>query len=72
MYGVWRKTRLPHHNRQRKTLQHKKANALNRILVTPCKMPQEKRKISIKKTKSPFWATAKKGICGCGATTFCS
>jgi hypothetical protein len=39
MYGMWRKTHFPRQNKQRKTTQPKKANALSPILVLPCKPP---------------------------------
>jgi hypothetical protein len=33
MLGVWRKTHVPHQNRQRKTMQKQKANHLTNYLV---------------------------------------
>ena len=69
MQGMWRKTHLPHRNRQRKTMQTPKATAPTNLLVVPRKrkMPHKKRK---QKTENS--ATNKKGtaeLCGKGQSS---
>jgi hypothetical protein len=58
MLGTWKKTRLPHHNRQRKAMQPQNTAYFSNILVAPCKPPHP-HKERTKRKRLP--ATLKQG-----------
>jgi hypothetical protein len=55
MLAVWRKTLIPHRNRQRKIMQNQKANCLFAILVVPAKLPYPHKEKKLKKQNLPLF-----------------